>query len=158
VHAVKILLTSNANPKQYYLVEVRMKTGFDAALPVAGVLITYVNENLTIGPVRVMDGDPSVSELEDAVWGVGQTFKDSTLNLAVRVIEKTGNSYRIIISGNSQHSISTRLTDEITPVAKCHNVFTESANSWGNLLIQDYRSIRDQERRRLFPSLFDEMP
>ncbi len=102
VHSVKIPLTSNPNPKLYYLVEVRTKTGFDSALPATGVLITYVNESRTIAPVRVMDGDPGVSDLEDAVWKVGQTFNDNAHNLAVKVIEKTGSSYRVTIGRSDQ--------------------------------------------------------
>jgi M6 family metalloprotease-like protein len=105
LHAVKIPLTGNPNPREYYLVEVRTKTGFDSALPTAGVLITYVNESLTIGPVRVIDGDPNVSGLEDAVWSVGRTFVDNTHNLAVKVVEKIGTSYQITVTGNSQRSI-----------------------------------------------------
>jgi M6 family metalloprotease-like protein len=99
VHAVKMQLTNSAdpNPSQYYLVEVRTQSGFDSALPAAGVLITYVDETLTIGPVRVMNGHPNVSNLTDAVWNVGQTFTDSEHNLVVKVIGKIGNSYQITV-------------------------------------------------------------
>jgi len=106
-HAIKIPFTTNSNPKQYYLVEVRTKTGFDSALPAAGVLITYVNETRTIGPVHVMDGDPGVSNLEDAVWNVGQTFYDNAHNLAVKVVGKVVNSYTITVTSSNQHSIPT---------------------------------------------------
>lgn len=109
VHAVKIALDGTPNPKQYYLVEVRMITGFDSGLPTSGVLITYVNENLTVGPVRVVDGDPSESNLEDAVWSIGRTFIDSAHNLAVKVVEKVGNAYRVTVSNNSQRSVTTHL-------------------------------------------------
>jgi len=113
-HAIKIPITNNSNPKQYYLVEVRTKTSFDSALPAAGVLITYVNETRTIGPVHVIDGDPSVSDLEDAVWNVGQTFNDNTHNLDVKVIGKVGNSYKITVTSSSQHSIQTNPPIEMT--------------------------------------------
>ena len=117
VHAIKIQFTTNPNPKQYYLVEVRMKIGFDSGLPAAGVLITYVNETRTIGPVQVMNGDPSNSDLEDAVWNVGQTFYDNTHNLAVKVIGKVVNSYTVTVTSTSQHSIPTGLPHGITPRA-----------------------------------------
>ena len=42
--------------------------------PAAGVLITYVDNTAIIGRVHVMDGHPSVADLKDAVWNVGQTF------------------------------------------------------------------------------------
>jgi M6 family metalloprotease-like protein/uncharacterized repeat protein (TIGR02543 family) len=97
VHVIEIPLTA-ADPSRYYLVEVRSLTGFDKALPAAGVLITYVNENALIGKVHVMDGHPGVEDLEDAVWNVGQTFSDSQYNVAVTVASKVGNSYQVIVN------------------------------------------------------------
>jgi M6 family metalloprotease-like protein/uncharacterized repeat protein (TIGR02543 family) len=103
VHAIEIPLTSTSNPAQYYLIEVRQAIGFDAALPAAGVLITYVDNTATIGRVHVMDGHPSVAALEDAVWNVGQTFTDSHNNIAVTVAGKVGNAYQVTVNrGGSQ--------------------------------------------------------
>ena len=76
----------------------RAQIGFDAALPAAGVLITLVNENLVVGKVHVIDGHPSVPELNDAVWTVGQTFTDSANNVAVTVTSKNGNSYEVTVN------------------------------------------------------------
>jgi hypothetical protein len=104
VHAIKIWPTIAANSSQYYLVEVRKKTGFDSALPAEGVLITYVDETLLIGPVHVMDAHANQPDLGGAVWNVGQTFTDAKSNLAVKIIGKVGNSYRITISSISQHA------------------------------------------------------
>jgi M6 family metalloprotease-like protein len=94
-HAIKIPFTQSS---QYYLVEVRAQIGFDTALPAAGVLITLVNENLGIGKVHVIDGHPSVPDLNDAVWTVGQTFTDSANNVAVTVTSKNGNSYQVTVN------------------------------------------------------------
>jgi immune inhibitor A len=102
LHAVKIPLTNAPNPSQYYLVEVRTQTGFDSALPDSGVLITYVDEALPVGPVRIVNGDPSVSDLENASWHVGQAFIDSQHHLTVGVAGKSGNSYQITITNNVQ--------------------------------------------------------
>jgi len=104
LHAIKIWPTIAANSSQYYLVEVRTKTGFDSALPAEGVLITYVDETLPIGPVHVMDAHANQPDLGGAVWNVGQTFTDAKNNLAVKIIGKVGNSYRITISSISQHA------------------------------------------------------
>jgi len=104
VHAIKIWPTNGANSSQYYLVEVRTKTGYDSALPAEGVLITYVDETLPIGPVRVMDAHPNQPDLEGAVWNAGQTFTDAKNNLAVKIVGKVGNSYKITISSISQHA------------------------------------------------------
>ncbi|MGA2626184.1 MAG: M6 family metalloprotease domain-containing protein [Candidatus Bathyarchaeia archaeon] len=95
IHAIKIPFVQSG---QYYLVEVRAQIGFDAALPAAGVLITLVNENLVVGKVHVIDGHPSVPELNDAVWTVGQTFTDSANNVAVTVTSKNGNSYEVTVN------------------------------------------------------------
>ena len=99
VHAIEIPLTSATDPSQYYLVEVRQLTGFDAALPAAGVLITYVDNTAVIGRVHVMDGHPSVPSLENAVWDIGQTFTDSRNNIAVTVAARVGSSsYQVIVN------------------------------------------------------------
>ncbi len=79
IHAIKIPLAISS---EYYLVEVRAQIGFDTALPAFGVLITFVNENEVVGKVHVMDGHPSVPDLNDAVWTVGQTFTDSANDVA----------------------------------------------------------------------------
>jgi len=115
VHAIKIWPTNGANSSQYYLVEVRTKTGYDSALPAEGVLITYVDETLPIGPVRVMDAHPNQPDLEGAVWNAGQTFTDSAHNLAVKVIGKTGNSYRVTVTRNNPHHNSTDSSSNMVP-------------------------------------------
>jgi immune inhibitor A len=98
VHALKIMLTIATNQSQYYLVEVRTKTGFDSALPAEGVLITYVNENLLVGSVQVINSHPKLTTLENAVWTTGQTFTDSTHNLTLKVNGKIGNAYQVTVA------------------------------------------------------------
>ncbi|HMK83746.1 MAG TPA: M6 family metalloprotease domain-containing protein [Candidatus Bathyarchaeia archaeon] len=98
IHAIKIPLVL---PSQYYLVEVRAQTGFDAPLPAAGVLITFVDTNLVIGEVHVIDSHPNVPNLMDAVWIAGQTFTDSANNLAISVASKNGTSYQVTVNRGS---------------------------------------------------------
>lgn len=95
IHVIQIPLT---NPSQYYLVEVRSMTGFDAALPTQGVLITYVDDTALIGRIHVMNGHPTVSNLLNAVWDVGQTFSDTKNNVAVAVTGKVGSSYQVTVN------------------------------------------------------------
>jgi M6 family metalloprotease-like protein len=103
VHAVEIPLGSSLNPSEYYLIEVRAPIGFDTALPAFGVLITLVNSNALVGPVHIIDGHPSVPNLQDAVWDVGQTFTDSNDGFSVSVTGETGNSYQVTVNrGTSQ--------------------------------------------------------
>jgi M6 family metalloprotease-like protein len=104
VHAIDIPLGDDAessNPSHYYLVEVRSLTGFDAALPAAGVLITYVDNTAVIGKVHVIDGHPATPNLMDAVWTLGQTFTDSQNKLSVAITNKIGNSYQITVNRGS---------------------------------------------------------
>ncbi|HKM49678.1 MAG TPA: M6 family metalloprotease domain-containing protein [Candidatus Bathyarchaeia archaeon] len=101
VHAIEIPLTATLNPSQYYLVEARATIGFDSALPAVGVLITYVDNTALIGRVHVMDGHPSTANLMDAVWNVGQTYTDTTHNIAITVTAQVGNGYQISINGGT---------------------------------------------------------
>jgi len=100
VHAIEIPLSSSAlgaNASQYYLVEVRSLTGFDSALPAAGVLITYVDNNASVGKLRVINGHPDTPGLMDAVWNLDQTFTDSKNGLSVTITAKVGISYQITV-------------------------------------------------------------
>ena len=97
IHAIKIPISNVMNSTQYYLIEVRRQTGFDSALPGEGVLITYVNDSATIGKVRVVNGDPGVVDLEDAVWQVHQSFSDSQHGLTISVTGETNGSYQVEI-------------------------------------------------------------
>lgn len=100
-HAVKIFL-NNTNQNEYYLAEVRALIGFDSVLPSTGVLITYVDETLTVNKVHIMDAHPNEGDLTGATWDVGQTFTDAYHNLSIEVTAKIGNSYQIsVIRGNS---------------------------------------------------------
>ena len=102
VHAIKIPFGNGVNSTQYYLVEVRRQTGFDSALPESGVLITYVNESATIGKVRVINGDPNVVDLEDAIWKVHQTFTDRQHNLTITVTGAIDDAYQVrVVKGIS---------------------------------------------------------
>ena len=98
VHVVEVPLTSTASPSQYYLIEVRAAIGYDSALPAVGVLITYVDNTIIVGKIHVMDGHPSVLDLNDAVWNVGQTFTDSKNNIAITVTGQVGNSYQVTVN------------------------------------------------------------
>ena len=109
VHAIRVPIGDSQNSSQYYLVEVRKQIGFDSALPGAGVLITFVNESLSVGEVQLINSDPGVPDLGDAVWHLGQTFIDSHHNLTITVSGQTGNSYEITISRVSESAASIRL-------------------------------------------------
>ncbi|MGA3109037.1 MAG: M6 family metalloprotease domain-containing protein [Candidatus Bathyarchaeia archaeon] len=98
VHVVQVPLGSGSPPSKYYLIEVRSGTGYDSGLPSAGVLILYVDSTQLIGKVRVINGHPSVSELNEATWSVGQTFTDTANSLSVTVTGQTGNSFQVSVN------------------------------------------------------------
>jgi len=109
IHAIIVPVGNLTDPTQYYLVEVRRQMGFDSALPAEGVLITYVNESATIGKVRVVNADPNVADLENAVWEVHQTFSDSVHNLTITIIGKVGEAYQVtVVRGNVSSPVISR--------------------------------------------------
>jgi M6 family metalloprotease-like protein len=103
VHAIKIPITSDTNPdqitsEQYYLVEVRQHIGTDHALPSTGVLITYVDESLDLGKVKVIDGHPDIPNLQNATWSVGQVFTDAQNSVAISIDAQVGYSFQITVN------------------------------------------------------------
>lgn len=71
----------------YYVVEYRSKTLTDSALPVEGVVISYVDESKESGqgPVRVQDSHPSSKTLDDAAFLGGERFVDEANQVAIKV-------------------------------------------------------------------------
>jgi len=89
----------------YYLVENRQPIGCDRSLPGSGVLIMYADDRIAEcrqgrAPVRLMNADPSVPHLEGAAFDTGMkgTFRDQRNGISIQLEEKTGSSYRILIS------------------------------------------------------------
>ena len=96
VHAIRVPISDSQNSSQYYLVEVRKQIGFDSALPGAGVLITFVNESLSVGEVQLINSDPGVPDL-------------SRHNLTITVSGQTGNSYEITVNRGTGPSANVHL-------------------------------------------------
>ena len=98
VHAVIVPLGSGANPAQYYIIEVRAGVGFDAAQPSTGVLLLYIDSTKLIGKVEIVNSHPSVADLSEAPWSVGQTYTDTANGWSMTVNSKTGNSYQVTVN------------------------------------------------------------
>lgn len=99
--AVKIPVSETT----YYLIENRQPIGCDRVLPGHGVLIMYADDNVAEcrhgeAPVKLMNADPLRPHLEGAAFDVGgnDSFVDEKNNVRIQLKEKTGNSYRILIS------------------------------------------------------------
>ncbi|HXZ89605.1 MAG TPA: M6 family metalloprotease domain-containing protein [Candidatus Dormibacteraeota bacterium] len=98
IHVVEVPLGSGSPPSKYYMIEARSAIGYDSGLPTTGVLILYVDTTQLVGKVRIINGHPSVSNLNGATWNVGQTFTDTTNDLSVTIAGQTGNSYQVSVN------------------------------------------------------------
>jgi hypothetical protein len=99
--AVKIPLSE----KRYYLIENRQPIGFDRHLPGNGVLIMIVDDTVAEcrqgwSPVKLINADPSIPQLEGAAFDIGKkdSYVDQSNNLKIQLLEKAGSSYKIRIS------------------------------------------------------------
>lgn len=89
----------------YYLIENRQPIGFDRNLPGSGVLIMYADDNIPEcrhgkAPVKLVNADPSVPHLEGAAFDIGRkdSFQDNKNKIRIKLKEKIGSSYKILIS------------------------------------------------------------
>ncbi len=87
------------------LIENRQPLGFDQNLPGSGVLILYTDDTVKEcrhgqAPVRLVDAHPDVEHLKGAAFDIGgkTIFQDKKNGIEVRLLEKTGDSYRISVS------------------------------------------------------------
>ena len=57
-------------------------------------------------PVKIVDADPSVPQLEGAAFDIGEgkrdTFTDEEHNVTIKLLEKTDHSYEILITTAQQ--------------------------------------------------------
>jgi hypothetical protein len=95
--------------RKYYLLENRQKIGYDRNLPASGVLIMYADDNIPEprhgrAPVRLVNADTSVANLDKAAFNVGKksTFSDPVNGLKVELLRKLGNAYQIHIEHSAQ--------------------------------------------------------
>ena len=96
---IKILLSNGT----YYMIEDRLKTGYDSALPGSGVLVFFCNDSKDsgMGPARLVSAHPP-SLGADAAYNVGYFtvpfFGDTHADIGVKVINKWSNgTYEIFI-------------------------------------------------------------
>jgi M6 family metalloprotease-like protein len=102
------------SPTTYYLIENRQSLGLDENLPGSGVLILYADDAVDEcvyfkdhpddprAPVKIMDADPSIPQLEGAAFDIGEgkrdTFTDEEHNITIQLVEKVGSSYKVLIT------------------------------------------------------------
>lgn len=85
-----------------YVAEVRTNKGVNTRTCSTGVLVYRVDSAIqsAAGPVRVMDSRPGSGgcgsirhELNDGVYGVGQSFVDNNARVRIQVMAKSGDNY-----------------------------------------------------------------
>ena len=76
---------------RYYSIEYRRQVLTDSALPMEGVIVSYVDESLNSGQgiIKVKSADPSQPNLYDAAFTQGETFIDYANEVAVKVLSLT---------------------------------------------------------------------
>jgi len=114
--AVKIPISST----EYYLVELRLRLGFDRYLPSEGVLILKVDEARASGEgiVRVVGKEVSSGDLNNAALGPGKTFEDRQREISVTVQSRSGKEFLITVQHGPPSFPLTILTN--APLAKVY--------------------------------------
>lgn len=86
----------------YYLIELRLRVGFDDHLRDEGVVITLVHEFESEDPlVLVVDGNSSSSTLDDAAFHPGDEFNSTSHNMYLLVLELKEDSSTIALSSQA---------------------------------------------------------
>lgn len=84
-----------------YVIEVRRQIGYDKTLPGENVLVYFADLSIKsgYGLLKVIDGKPDTSTLEDAPFKKGQTFDDDGNNVHLRVAFTDSLAFILIVSG-----------------------------------------------------------
>lgn len=101
VLAIKIMISETS----YYLIENRQPIGFDKYLPGSGVLILFADDTVAEcrhgkSPVKLINAEPAIPHLEGAAFDISkkESFTDERNRLKIKIVEKRGDSYKILIS------------------------------------------------------------
>ncbi|MEM2632605.1 MAG: M6 family metalloprotease domain-containing protein [Nitrososphaerota archaeon] len=93
--AIKIPISQ----KNYYLIELRKKIGFDSYLPNEGILILFIDESKEFeeGAIKIIDANPLTETLDDASFKIGQEFNDKINGLKIKIVSIKDSSYELRI-------------------------------------------------------------
>ena len=112
--AVKIPIDTTS----YYTLEYRRKILFDQDLPMEGVIISYIDENLARGHgiVKVQDGTPNTPSLDDAAFTPGMKFVDEGREVAISILTLANTAQIQIQKGSAELKTETQnATENPTP-------------------------------------------
>lgn len=83
----------------YYLLELRQRIGFDIGLPDTGVLVTYVNGEISgAGSVRIVDANPLTATMDDAAFKPGRTFSDPTNKVFLSILGTSEQNWHLVVN------------------------------------------------------------
>jgi len=85
--------------KNYYLIELRKKIGFDSYIPSEGILILFIDETKEFeeGAIKIIDANPLTETLDDASFKIGQEFNDKKNGLKIKIVSIKDSSYELFI-------------------------------------------------------------
>jgi len=94
----------------YFLVELRLRVGLDAAQRSQGVLIYLYNSSAKQGQQRVVDphlaSEPARGDLSNAAFSVGQSFSDTRHNILISIISSSASGYTVHVTSKVTYTIS----------------------------------------------------
>ena len=148
---IKIEIDAN----HYYLVENRLKTGFDNYLPDQGIIVSYIDETLISGAgiVKVQNSHPGSTDFNVAAWDLSgssewQVFRDITRKIYVTVGTKSGNVYLMYVdrfpSGNRTYNTYTIPANNV--------IYWNISATAGRILLWDWFTSGSVDFRILRPS------
>jgi M6 family metalloprotease-like protein len=95
IRAIKLTIPRSS---QYYLVELRLKIGYDTSLPGEGVLVTYVDETRGTGHGIVVLQTNAKGESYDLSPNTENVFVNSRLDFSVIIVQKRSDGWKIGVS------------------------------------------------------------
>jgi M6 family metalloprotease-like protein len=102
----------------YYTIESRRRIGYDALIPLEGVIIHHVKPTGRGEPAWVVDADGDGDPNDDgAVWVPGETYVDRRNQISISVDSLIGNAYRVTIRSGGTRSLALGASGKSTTYA-----------------------------------------
>ncbi|MHA1277303.1 MAG: M6 family metalloprotease domain-containing protein [Candidatus Helarchaeota archaeon] len=140
----------------YYLVESRLRLGFDSYLPDEGIIVTYIDETLGSGQgiVRIQDSRPSTASMDDGEYTVSSgseyaVFRDISRKIYLTIGSKTGNVYFLY---GDRYTGSSNRTYDLKNVAAFTTLYYNLSMTAGEIIVWDWWSNGFSDFRILRPS------
>ena len=128
----------------YYVIEYRREMMTDSALPMEGVIASFVDESIGSGsgPVKVVDAEQSSTTLRDAAFTSGTGFANSNNEVGLKVLSLNGENASIRVQRGFADLVAERIQfsgemlqgENVSFAVFIKNDgITDSENSWVSL-------------------------